>query len=85
VPTEEPTEDVTNAEPEDGTTAVTDEFTVTEPAVTEPTVTEPTPDISEQTADPHDTEITPEGEDTDDTPGEEPPAEESPDDSALIE
>jgi N-acetylmuramoyl-L-alanine amidase len=84
-PTEETTEDVTNAEPEDGTTAVTDEFTVTEPAVTEPAVTEPTPDTSGETADPHETEITPEGEDTDDTPGEELPAAESPDDSALIE
>jgi N-acetylmuramoyl-L-alanine amidase len=79
-PAADPAEDATNAEPEDGTAAVTDEFTVTEPAVTEPT-----PDTSEETADPHETEITPEGEDTDDTPGEEPPAEESPDDSAPIE
>jgi N-acetylmuramoyl-L-alanine amidase len=79
-PTEESSEDTSNGETEDGTAAVTDEFTVTDP-----TVTEPTPDTSEETTDPHETEITPDGEGTDDTLGEEPPAEESPDDSAPTE
>ena len=82
-PTEEPTEESTvepagetaNLEPEDGFSEVTDGTTAAEPAVTDPT-----PETSEEPAAPPETEISPDGEGTDGTQSEEPPAEEAPSD-----
>ena len=76
-PTDEPAEDTANAEPEDGTSEVTDGSAVTEFTTTESTVTEPIPDTPEEPDTPPETEITPDGDSTDDGPSEEPPIEEA--------